>query len=151
MPSHPESIHHQYPTETFVESLEKLYEDTMISKTVLVCLNDDAVAEYTEALSALNHTVVPVIARDPQKALQAFKETPNTILVVSLGRWNAMSETSFKTLLTAGWNVLASVDVPLYHMDAVYRRCLASGASTASFANCMSGANEPVHLLWFRH
>lgn len=144
MPSHPESIHHTYPTETFTEALECLYEDTVISKTVLVCLNDDSVMEYTRALSALNHTVLPVLTRDPLSvAIQRFKETQNTILVISLGRCNGMNESSFQTFLATGWNVLASVDVPLYHMDAVLHRCFSLLPE--------AGTAETLHLLWFRH
>lgn len=139
MPS-PEYIHHLYPTETFLEALEHLYEDAFISKSILVCLNDDTVKEYAVVLGEKNHTVIPAFHA---RALEVFRETPNTILLVSLERLNRFS---LRALVSAGWNAFMAVDVPSYHLDAVFKNIMELHRNGVGV-----GDDGEIHLLWFLH
>lgn len=142
MPS-PEYIHHLYPTETFLDALECLYEDAFISKAILVCLNDDTVKEYAVALGERNHTVIPAFH---SRALEVFQETPNTILLVSLERLNRLP---LRALVSAGWNAFMAVDVPSYHLDAVFKKIAElhrDGVGVGDEDDC-----GEIHLLWFLH
>jgi hypothetical protein len=136
----PEYIQHVYPTETFTEAFERLYEEAFIKKTILVCLNDTAVADYCMSLSALNHTVIPMTTPN---ALNVFKDTPNSVFILTLNQMKRLNSLAV-SWMDAGWNTFASVDVPSYHLDELL--------SAIRLNHAKHPPTESVfHLLWFLH
>lgn len=148
-------VPHSYPVETFIEAMDRLYEDVLISNTVLVCLNDDAVKEYAEHLHHRQYSVLwwgSTAAPSPLRRgdendywlLRAFKDSANTVLVVSLRWLMGVNSVAFAhTLVASGWNALVSVGVPSYHMDALFKRVLDANE------NGFYGTQEDFHLMWY--
>ena len=154
----PRYRNHLYPTETFMEAMEKLYEDELISRAIVVCLNDTEAVDCANELNRRCYSAKAVVPSEWEtdypvslwKALYQFKRQPNQILVLSLTLFQQLDKVTFEQhLMRSQWNVLVSVDVPSYQMDAVFERV--SDAHRRGFWNPPDDVASDFHLMWYQN
>jgi hypothetical protein len=136
-------LQHSYPVESFIEAIERLYEEVVISNAIVVCLNEYEVEQWTKALIDHQYSVLEWTPKTPPPIRQ-LKESANRVLVVPYPWMLELNSIAFAhTLVASGWNALISVNVPLYQMDAVFQRVLDANAQG------FYGTQEDFHLMWY--
>jgi hypothetical protein len=121
----PEYVVHTADTDSFQKAIQHLYESILITKAVVVCVNEADVLECVAQLNDLQFSASALVpsmfsTQSELRALYVFKKSPNHILVISHDIFDYLDERAFNHyFMETPWNALLGNNVPSYHMDAI--------------------------------
>ncbi len=121
----PKYVIHTADTDTFMKAIQTLYESVLITKSIVVCVNENDVLECVAQLNDLQFSASPLLpsmfaTQSELRSLYVFKKSPNHILVMTHDIFDYLDERAFhQYIMETPWNALLGNNVPSYHMDAI--------------------------------
>jgi hypothetical protein len=121
----PKYFLHSADTDSFIKAIQALYETVLISKSIVICVNDTDVMECVAQLNDCQFSASPLFSfmlesNTELRNLSVFKKCPNHLLVMTYDVFQRLDDKAFQHyLMETQWNALFGNNVPSYHMDAI--------------------------------